>query len=90
KTVGDIASADLKLLASRLGAGGLRLHRLAHGQDSRMVDPDQARKTISAETTFNDDLHRREDLEDELWPLCEKVAKQARREGIAGRVATLK
>ena len=90
KTVGDIAAADLKLLANRLGSGGMRLHRLAHGQDSRMVDPDQARKTISAETTFNDDLHKREDLEDELWPLCEKVAKQARKEGVAGRVATLK
>jgi DNA polymerase-4 len=90
RTVGDIASADLKLLANRLGSGGMRLHRLAHGQDSRIVDPDQARKTISAETTFNDDLHKREDLEDELWPLCEKVAKQARKEGVAGRVATLK
>jgi len=90
RTVGDIAAADLKLLANRLGSGGMRLHRLAHGQDSRIVDPDQARKTISAETTFNDDLHKREDLEDELWPLCEKVAKQARKEGVAGRVATLK
>jgi DNA polymerase-4 len=90
RTVGDIADADLKLLANRLGSGGMRLHRLAHGQDSRIVDPDQARKTISAETTFNDDLHKREDLEDELWPLCEKVAKQARKEGVAGRVATLK
>ena len=90
RTVGDIAAADLKLLANRLGSGGIRLHRLAHGQDSRIVDPDQARKTISAETTFNDDLHKREDLEDELWPLCEKVAKQARKEGVAGRVATLK
>lgn len=90
KTIGDIATADLKLLANRLGSGGLRLHRLAHGQDSRMVDPDQSRKAISAETTFNDDLHKREDLEDQLWPLCEKVAKQARKEGVAGRVATLK
>ncbi|MET3666425.1 DNA polymerase IV [Caulobacter sp. 1776] len=90
RTVGDIAAADLKLLANRLGSGGLRLHRLAHGQDSRLVDPDQSRKTISSETTFNDDLHRRDELEDELWPLCEKVAKQARKEGVAGRVATLK
>ena len=90
KTVGDIAAADLKFLANRLGSGGLRLHRLAHGQDSRIVDPEQSRKTISAETTFNDDLHQRDALEDELWPLCEKVAKQARKEGVAGRVATLK
>ncbi|MDB5457752.1 MAG: DNA-directed polymerase, partial [Caulobacter sp.] len=88
RTVGDIARADLKLLVSQLGAGGLRLHQLAQGRDSRPVDPDQVRKTISAETTFNDDLHRRGDLEDELWPLCEKVARQARAGGVAGRVAT--
>jgi DNA polymerase-4 len=90
RTVGDIAAADLKMLVGRLGSGGLRLHRLAQGQDSRVVDPDQIRKTISAETTFNDDLYKRDALEDELWPLCEKVAKQARKEGVAGRVATLK
>lgn len=90
RTVGDIAAADLKLLVSQLGSSGLRLHHLAHGRDARAVDPDQARKTISAETTFNDDLFRREDLEDQLWPLCEKVARQARAEGVAGRVATLK
>ncbi|MBO9709611.1 MAG: DNA polymerase IV [Caulobacter sp.] len=90
KTVGDIARADLKHLVQVLGAGGLRLHHLAHGRDARAVDPDQERKTISAETTFNDDLYKREDLEDELWPLCEKVARQARAGGVAGRVATLK
>ncbi|KSB89495.1 DNA polymerase IV [Caulobacter vibrioides] len=90
RTVGDIANADLKTLAKELGAGGLRLHRLAHGEDARAVDPDSVRKTVSAETTFNDDLFRREDLEDQLWPLCEKVARQVRREEVAGRVATLK
>ena len=90
RTVGDIAEADLKHLAAVLGSSGLRLHRLAQGLDARAVDPDQVRKTISAETTFNDDLFKRDDLEDELWPLCERVAKQARAEGVAGRVATLK
>ena len=90
KTVGDIAGADLKWLVKVLGSSGLRLHHLAHGRDTRLVDPDQERKTISAETTFNDDLYKREDLEDELWPLCEKVARQARAGEVAGRVATLK
>ena len=90
RTVGDIAAADLKWLVKVLGSGGLRLHHLAHGRDTRAVDPDQERKTISAETTFNDDLSTREALEDELWPLCEKVARQARAGAVAGRVATLK
>lgn len=90
KTVGDVARADPKVLAERFGAGGLRLADLARGRDSRAVDPGQARKSLSAETTFNEDLTRLSDLEDQLWPLCEKVARHARAESIAGRVVTLK
>jgi DNA polymerase-4 len=90
RTVGDLARADPKALAGRWGAYGLRLSQLAIGQDARAVDPDQVRKAISAETTFFDDLTVIEDLEDRLWPLCERVARTARKTGIAGRVATLK
>ncbi len=90
RTVGDIAAADLRDLADRFGQHGLHLHRLALGQDSRSVNPNEARKTISAETTFNEDLNTLEALEDRLWPLCEKVARQLRAEGIVGRVAHLK
>jgi DNA polymerase-4 len=90
RIVGDIARADLRDLADRFGAYGLRLHQLAQGQDARAVDPDTTRKTISSETTFFDDLTAQADLEDQLWPLCEKVARQLRAEGVAGRVAVLK
>ena len=90
RTVGDLAAADPKTLAERWGSYGLRLSQLAHAQDARLVDPEQVRKTISAETTFNDDLTDIDALEDRLWPLCEKVSRQARTAGIAGRVASLK
>jgi DNA polymerase-4 len=89
-TIGDIAAAEPKRLAGLFGAHGLRLHALAHGRDTRPVDPDQARKGISSETTFNDDLTDKASLEDRLAPLCEKVARQARAAGVAGRVVTLK
>jgi len=90
KTVGDLARADPHDLIRRFGVHGARLGRLAHGQDSRAVDPDQERKSISAETTFRVDLTRLEDLEDRLSPLCDKVARQARAEGVAGQTVTLK
>ena len=90
RTVGDIAAADLRDLADRFGQNGLHLHKLALGQDARAVNPNEGRKTISAETTFDEDLSATEALEDRLWPLCEKVARQLRAEGIAGRVAHLK
>lgn len=90
RTVGDIARMDVKALAERWGAGGLRLHDLSHGRDARAVNPNEARKGISCETTFNDDLTSISDLEDKLAPLCERVARQARTGEVAGRVVTLK
>ena len=90
RTVGDLARADLRDLADRFGAYGLRLQQLSRGEDARAVDPDGSRKTISAENTFFDDLSTIPELEDELWPLCDRVARKLREEGIAGRVATLK
>ncbi|MBS0294716.1 MAG: DNA polymerase IV [Proteobacteria bacterium] len=89
-TVGDLAAADPKALVKAYGEYGLRLNRLAHGQDARAVDPESERKGMSAETTFNEDLTRLEDLENELWPLCEKLATKARRDGVSGRVVVLK
>ena len=60
----------LMTLAARLG--------VAHAQDARAVDPDHERKSLSAETTFNSDISDRGALEDELWPLCERVARKMR------------
>jgi len=90
RTVGDLAREDVKTLAERWGAHGLRLHDLSHGRDHRSVNPNEARKGISCETTFNEDLSRVPDLEDRLAPLAERVARQARQGGVAGRVVTLK
>jgi len=89
-TVGDLAAADVRDLVRRYGEWGLRLSDLAHGRDARAVNPERDRKGMSAETTFNDDLTTAEALEAELWPLCEKLASKARRDGVASRVLVLK
>lgn len=89
-TVGDLAAAEPRDLAQRYGDWGLRLHALAHGRDARPVDPVHDRRGMSAETTFNQDLTTVEALEAELWPLCEKLAAKARRDGVAGRSVVLK
>ena len=90
RTVGDLARAEPKALVERFGSHGLRLSRLAHGEDHRAVDPSEGRKGISAETTFNEDLSALAELEDILAELSEKVARHARADGLAGRVVTLK
>ena len=90
RTVGDLAAAEPRALADRYGAYGLRLSQLARGRDARAVDPEEERKGISAETTFDEDLTDRAALEDRLWPLCEKVARRLREERTAGRAVVLK
>jgi len=89
-TVGDLARADPRELAQRFGASGLRLAKLAHGRDERRVDPTSPRKSVSAETTFDEDIASIVQLEDRLWPLCETVARRIRAAAIGGRVVTLK
>jgi DNA polymerase-4 len=90
RTVGALARAEPRDLAARWGAHGLRLAELAHGRDARPVNPEEGRKGISAETTFEHDLSSLEALEDKLAPLCDKVARQARAGQVAGRTVTLK
>ena len=55
-TVGDLQRLDASALARRYGEEGLRLWRMARGEDSRPVRPDRETKSISAETTFDADL----------------------------------
>ncbi len=89
-TVGDLQKADPAMMARRFGENGARIARLSRGEDARAVDPDQERKSHSAETTFEEDLTEIVDLEDRLWPLCERVSRGVRAEKIAGKVVTLK
>ncbi|HZK98934.1 MAG TPA: DNA polymerase IV [Caulobacteraceae bacterium] len=90
RTVGDLAGADPKQLAGRHGAFGARLASLSRGEDDRPVESGQARKSLSAETTFDTDLSDPVGLAARLWPLCETVARRLRTEVIAGRAVTLK
>src|SRR6195952_2049820 len=90
RTVGDLARADIKDLAERFGTHGLRLSRLAHGEDNRAVNPSEERKGISAETTSNGALAALGDRENIRAELRERAPRHARADGLAGRVVTLK
>ena len=90
RTVGDLARNDPGDLAKWFGVSGARLADLSRGRDFRTVNPEGDRKSISAETTFDHDLASIADLEAKLWPLCEKIARRARIEGVAARTIGLK
>jgi DNA polymerase-4 len=90
QTIGDLQRETPEDLMRRFGAMGARLARLSVGDDDRPVDPEGETKSVSAETTFNEDLRKLDELEHELWPLCEKVSRRLKAAGLAGRTVTLK
>jgi DNA polymerase-4 len=86
----DLKRFEKPLLVARYGAIGGRLFHLSRGEDDRSVIPHSATKSISAETTFNRDLSRIEELRSQLWPLCETVSRRLKAAGLAGQSITLK
>ncbi len=77
-------------LMRRYGTMGQRLYRLSRGIDDRDVHPNDAAKSVSAETTFFDDIHRHDDLVPILRDLSEKVARRMKKSAVAGHTVVLK
>jgi DNA polymerase IV len=88
--IGQLQTMEEAGLMRRYGVMGQRLARLSRGIDSRKVDPASDMKSVSAETTFNDDLSSLGDLRPVLRALSEKVARRMKRHGLAGMTVALK
>lgn len=90
RLIGDLQRADEVELMKQFGGEGQRLWRLARGIDERKVVPDRGAKTISNETTFDDDIRDLPTLERILWRLCEKVSSRLKSGSLSGSTITLK
>jgi len=94
RTVGELAAADPALLLERFGQKhGAWMHEAANGRDERPVVTHSEPKSISRETTFEDDLHPvddRETLSHVFTDLCTRLAGDLERKGYAGRTIGLK
>jgi DNA polymerase-4 len=90
RTIGQIQAMEETVLMRRYGVMGQRLARLSRGIDPRAVNPVGEMKSISAETTFNEDLSRREDLIPILRSLSEKVARRLKATDMAAQTIVLK
>ncbi|OLP58462.1 DNA polymerase IV [Xaviernesmea oryzae] len=89
-TIGQLQEMEEGDLMRRHGTMGQRLFRLSRGIDERPVEPESIAKSVSAETTFNDDLSRPEELTAHLRALSEKVADRLRKSEHAGQTVVLK
>lgn len=89
-TIGDIQDCSEAEFARRIGSDASRLWHLARGIDLRPVSPDREAKSVSAETTFNQNLSRAEDLLPILYRLCERVARRLAEGDVAAGGVVLK
>jgi len=90
RIIADLQRADETELMKQFGGEGRRLWRLARGIDDRRVEAERGAKTISNETTFDNDIRDFATLEKTLWRLCEKVSSRLKSSELAGSTITLK
>ncbi len=93
-TIGELAAADLQRLIDEFGANYAGwLHDAAHGRDDRHLVTHSEPKSISRETTFERDLHprqNRQELGHIFTHLCEQLAADLVRKGYAARTIGVK
>ncbi|SIR16621.1 DNA polymerase-4 [Rhizobium sp. RU35A] len=90
RTIGQLQTMAEGDLMRRYGTMGQRLFRLARGIDDRTVHPNEPAKSVSAETTFFEDIARYEDLVPVLRRLSEKVSSRLKKQQVAGETVVLK
>jgi DNA polymerase IV len=90
RQIADLQKASEIELARRYGEEGHRLARLARGIDPRKVDPERETKSVSSETTFDEDISEFQRLERILWSETETVSARLKQKDLAGATVTLK
>ena len=90
ETIGALRGVPEAELVARYGRIGARLKRFAVGRDARAVSTSRAAKSVSAETTFAEDIADADALAERLWPLCERVSRRLKRAELGAETVTLK
>ncbi len=90
KTIGQLAALPAPTLKQRFGSFGVMLGNHARGIDDRKVEPPAEAKSISRETTFDDDTRNNTFLVATLRYLAERVGGRLRRQGKLARCVNIK
>ena len=86
----DVRDIDDLSLSQAVGSQAEWLKRLSRGDDPRAVTPDRPWKSISAETTYPEDLERLPEMRAEVDRLARRVAASLAKKNLYARAVTLK
>lgn len=81
RTIGDVAAADPRLLAAKLGKLGLHFYMLAHAHDPRPVDGRRPPKSIGSEQTLETDVRDRSEIKLHLRRAADTIGRRLRKKG---------
>ncbi len=86
----DLKNWDLVSLVRNFGKAGVFFYDIARGNDDRPVEPDQERKSIGTELTYDKDLTTRFEIIAELYKLEKELMQRLEHSETSGRTITLK
>jgi DNA polymerase-4 len=86
----DLKKWDLESLVRNFGKPGVFFYDIVRGIDDRPVEPDQERKSVGAELTYEKDLTTRFEVIAELYKLEKELMDRLEHSETTGRTITLK
>ena len=89
-TIGDLARYDPSALTSMFGVMGLQMHLMAKGIDRSEVEERVGVKSVSHETTFEEDTTDSTTIFQALDALCEEVLKETVDQHLLFKTVTVK
>lgn len=89
-TGGDLRKKSLEDLTLRFGKSGSYYYNICRGIDHREVKPDRERKSLSAESTFDNDLFGYPEIIKQVQMLSEIVFRRYLKLNRKGKTVTLK
>ena len=90
RTIGDVAAADPRLLADKLGKLGLHFYTLSQAQDPRRVDGHRTSKSIGSENTLARDVRDKNEIKLHLRRSADKIARRLRAKGLVASGVAVK
>ena len=89
-SIGDVAVADVDSLRAVVGNSALRLVALARGQDDRVVSPPGQPRSISAETTFDQDIRNWASAAPHVRKFAARISASLEKHDLWARTVVLK
>ena len=89
-TIGDLARYDPTALTAMFGVMGMQMHLMAKGQDRSEVEERVGVKSVSHETTFEEDTADPAAILQALDALCVEVQKETEKQKLLFKTVTVK